>query len=69
MADPGLGEPRKPLFFVVHGGTIMAILDAFARPHRDYFDWQVSTACGYHCELREDEEGIYPENITVFRQR
>lgn len=39
MADPVSGEPRKPLVFIVHGGTIMAILDAFARLHREYFDW------------------------------
>ncbi len=26
--------------FVVHGGTIMALLDALSEPHRDYFDWQ-----------------------------
>lgn len=37
--------------FVVHGGTIMAILDRFSRPHRDYFDWQVPNAHGYICEL------------------
>lgn len=26
---------------VAHGGTIMAILDAWSDPHKDYFDWQV----------------------------
>ena len=26
---------------IVHGGTIMSILDAFAQPHRPYFDWQI----------------------------
>lgn len=27
--------------FVVHGGTIMSVLDAYSSPHRDYYDWQV----------------------------
>lgn len=27
--------------FVVHGGTIMAILEAFGEPKRPYFDWQI----------------------------
>ncbi|MBR2571913.1 MAG: histidine phosphatase family protein [Clostridia bacterium] len=36
---------------VVHGGTIMAILEAFAAPHRDYFDYQ--TACGEGFILEE----------------
>lgn len=27
--------------FVVHGGTIMSILEAYAVPARDYFHWQI----------------------------
>ena len=26
---------------VAHGGTIMAILDVWSEPHKDYFDWQI----------------------------
>lgn len=26
---------------VVHGGTVMALLDAWSEPHKDYFDWQI----------------------------
>ena len=37
--------------FVVHGGTIMAVLDRFALPHRDYFDWQCANGHGYVCEF------------------
>ena len=37
---------------VVHGGTIMAILDGFSHPHRDYFDWQLANGQGFrlYCE-------------------
>lgn len=32
---------------VVHGGTIMAVLERFGYPKRDYFDYQVKNGCGY----------------------
>ncbi|MBC8569301.1 histidine phosphatase family protein [Zongyangia hominis] len=35
----------KTAAYVVHGGTIMAVLSRFARPEEDYFHWQVG-ACG-----------------------
>lgn len=57
--------PEKPLFFVVHGGTIMAILEAYAEPHRDYFDWQIATACGYRCELAHTADGLRLVNVTI----
>ncbi len=37
--------------FVVHGGTIMAVLDRFSDPHRDYFDWQTENGAGFSAEL------------------
>ncbi len=32
---------------VVHGGTIMAILERFGFPKKSYFDYQVKNGCGY----------------------
>lgn len=43
--------------FVVHGGTIMAILDAYAWPHRSYFEWQIPTGAGYYCEAETTKNG------------
>lgn len=37
--------------FVVHGGTIMAILSQFAVPHRDYYDWMTANAHGWLCHF------------------
>ena len=37
-------EIRSDAALVVHGGTIMALLDHFASPHRGFYDWQLS--CG-----------------------
>ncbi len=39
--------------FVVHGGTIMAVLDRFSRPHRDYYDWQVKNGEGYEMDWED----------------
>jgi alpha-ribazole phosphatase len=32
---------------VVHGGTIMAILEKYGSPKKNYFDYQVKNGCGY----------------------
>lgn len=41
-------EPQaKSIGFVVHGGTIMGILDAFSQPHEDFYHWQVDNGSGY----------------------
>ncbi|MDY3250195.1 MAG: cobalt-precorrin-5B (C(1))-methyltransferase CbiD [Candidatus Choladocola sp.] len=50
--------------FVVHGGTIMAILDRFSSPHRDYFDWQVKNGRGFSCTLEISESGFQLTEIS-----
>lgn len=47
------GMQREAL--VVHGGSIMAILDRYSRPHKDYFEWQVQNGCGYVVWLDTDK--------------
>ncbi len=44
-----LRGPQEPVrvALVVHGGTIMAILDAFSQPHRDYYEWQTGNGEGF----------------------
>ena len=37
--------------FVVHGGTIMAILEHFAVPHKSYYDWHIANGHGYIAEF------------------
>lgn len=37
----------KQIAFIVHGGTVMALLDAYSSPHKDYFCWQLENAGGY----------------------
>jgi cobalt-precorrin-5B (C1)-methyltransferase len=47
--------------FVVHGGTIMAILDRFSSPHQDYFDWQAGNLEGYTGQMPEDTNPVICE--------
>ncbi|MDO4616944.1 MAG: histidine phosphatase family protein [Lachnospiraceae bacterium] len=40
---------------VVHGGTIMAILDRYGIPKADYFDWHVKNAEGYFLRTNAEQ--------------
>ncbi|MCQ2510025.1 MAG: histidine phosphatase family protein [Lachnospiraceae bacterium] len=40
---------------VVHGGTIMAILDRYGIPKADYFDWHVKNGEGYLLRLNAEQ--------------
>lgn len=36
---------------IVHGGTIMAILDEYSFPHKDFYHWQVNNCEGFIIEI------------------
>lgn len=38
------------IVFIVHGGTIMAILEKYAVPPKGYYDWSVANGCGFMAE-------------------
>ena len=39
-------EADRTLVFVVHGGTIMAVMEAFSEEKKSYYDWQVGNGEG-----------------------
>lgn len=45
--DWALKEGVASLAMVTHGGSIMAILEALASEHRDFYSWQPESAGGY----------------------
>lgn len=45
-----LAEEIEPAVFVVHGGTIMAILSSLIRSDRQYHQWYVQNGHGYLCD-------------------
>lgn len=49
-----LSEKISLAAFVVHGGTIMSILERFARPCGDYYSWSVKNGDGYQAWLAEE---------------
>lgn len=38
---------------VVHGGTIMSILENYADPKEQFYHWQVKNGCGYSTDYEE----------------
>ncbi len=40
---------------VVHGGTIMAVLDRYGIPRADYFDWHVKNGEGYYLRTNPEQ--------------
>lgn len=36
---------------VVHGGTIMNIMEQYAHPKKEFYEWHVGNGCGYLVEL------------------
>lgn len=40
-------DKDAPLIIVAHGGTIMSLMSAYARPSRDYWQWQAPLGGGY----------------------
>ena len=53
---------------VVHGGTIMAVLERFAVPHRNFYDWQIKNGCGYEITLDEEMWKKGKKEVTVRRK-
>ena len=50
---------EESVTFVVHGGTIMAIMERFARPCKDYYSYAVQNCNGYCCRVcREEADAI-----------
>lgn len=49
---------RTSAAYVVHGGTIMAVMERFCTDGRSYFDWQVKNAQGFELE-------VLPEALEV----
>lgn len=40
---------------VVHGGTIMNIMETYALPEKAFYEWHVENGCGYEVELEPEQ--------------
>lgn len=61
------GRRNGTLVFVVHGGTIMAALERFSRPHRDYYSWQTGNLCGFLGEAGFENGRLFVQNIAEIK--
>lgn len=57
--DQAICQRDASVAFVIHGGTIMAILDEFSFPHKDYYEWQTGNGEGFGASVLRDEERFY----------
>ena len=46
-AFEGIQGQKEDCALIAHGGTVMAIMEAFARPQGSYYDFQVKNGCGF----------------------
>lgn len=58
----------KTVALVVHGGTIMSILEKYALPHDEYYHWQVENGDGYIAEIEDDISKIRMREIKKIRK-
>lgn len=58
------------LTIVAHGGTQMAVMERFATPRRNYFDWHLESGQGYRTEVTWGETGpvLTLETVTDYRR-
>lgn len=61
---PNIMNDSQDTVFVVHGGTIMALLHKYSFPHRDYYEWQADNGKGYVGDLVLTDEGVQIRNIS-----
>lgn len=54
--------------FVVHGGTIMAVLSEFDRKKRDFYQWQVANGEGFLAKLDETDWKFEKKQLTEIRK-
>lgn len=50
-----LNEGYSEIAFVVHGGTIMSIMEKYAHPHKSYYKWQIKNGEFISTSLNEGE--------------
>lgn len=50
---------------IVHGGTIMAILDKYSSPHKDFFHWQVENCGGFIIGINKNIWEKGDKKVTV----
>lgn len=60
-----LGVLEGDIALVVHGGTIMSLLDEWSDPHEDFYHWMTENGAGWTGRIRGDgKTGFRLRSIT-----
>ena len=52
---------------VVHGGTIMSIMERYARPEKEFYQWHVSNGNGYELKIRPEQWKETTKEVTIIK--
>ncbi|HJD26799.1 MAG TPA: histidine phosphatase family protein [Candidatus Blautia intestinipullorum] len=55
-------ENLQSAALIVHGGTIMTLMEAWGRPKRDFYSWHVKNG---HCYMTETDETLWQSGRGV----
>lgn len=47
LVDECIAQGRQVMVIVAHGGTQMSVMERYAMPHKDYYQWCAPNAGGY----------------------
>lgn len=60
-----LSTLREDTVMIVHGGTIMSLLQMYAAPQKDYYDYQCANGAGYLCRVeRTGDQRLYQMKVV-----
>ncbi|MDR0905567.1 MAG: histidine phosphatase family protein [Oscillospiraceae bacterium] len=60
LIGEAIARGHRYVVVVAHGGTLMAVMERFARPPRGYYDWHAEPAGGFRAFLDEETWGNTP---------
>lgn len=52
-------EKAKKIVLIVHGGTIMHLMEEYAVPKGDYYDFQIKNGEGFLLEMSSENEKVF----------
>ncbi len=55
LVNEALQKGQEHLTMVLHGGVLMALMEGFAQPQRDYFCWDTEPGTGFLLELQPEQ--------------
>lgn len=63
LVDQALEQGKEHLTMVLHGGVLMALMEGFAQPMRDYFCWDTDPGTGF---LLDVQPALWKQNQRAF---